>query len=264
VPSCSSCGFAIAQEGIACSRCGNRTIVPAELDTQYQEYKNTAMEAQREQNRLAREAEQEEMEAQREQNRLAREVEQEEIEVQREKKRQKYFEKRLEHESLWEEKWDMNWSQKYFSFEGRLNRERWWTYSIVGYFVSAVYIMSIAYLLGEIFTNQIIIFTLFAIILISPVFYFYVAITIKRLKDSNRGWNWGWLAWALVVLSCLYFFTEEGSTLDMLVQLCSGLFFWILLLICGFVAGTKGPNQYGSDPLMKNIEARTKLAVEEE
>ena len=91
----------------------------------------------------------------------------------------------------------------------------------------------------------------------TPYYYTNVALTIKRLKDTDRGWEWGFLAIIGCIISGLLHYIEyDINNIDLglaiiiiffgLISLCVGL---PIFIICGFYKGTIGPNKYGKDPL---------------
>lgn len=222
VQSCGSCGFDIPQEAIACPRCGNRTIVPADLDATYQAYKVIKMEEQR--------------------------VAKQEHDL------EQYFEKRLEYELKWDEKWNMSWGQILFSFQGRINRGKWWWLT---YFFLNFWWVSLASISdtdeSNPFSNSLVglIFNLLLLILFS---YILLALSIKRLKDTNSSWGWGSLVISSLLGMSFSIFLLPVDASEVLVETIFGTSFLLMIppyIICAFVEGTHGPNQYGPDPLLK-------------
>ncbi len=221
VQSCGSCGFAIPQEAIACPRCGNQTIVPANVDAAYQAYKVTKMEEQQ----------------------VRKEVE---LVAKQEQNLEQYFEKRLEYESKWKEKWNMSLVQILFSFQGRINRGKWWilTYMVSGLLGLAGEIIASADSLAGL---------IFGLLFLIPFIYTHLALTIKRLKDTNRGWGWGSLiisSWLGMAFS-IFLLPTSGEDVFSGIFLFSYSLMFPVHIICGFFKGTHGPNQYGPDPLLK-------------
>jgi uncharacterized membrane protein YhaH (DUF805 family) len=109
-----------------------------------------------------------------------------------------------------------------FSFEGRINRARFWigilvivAIEIVGLIVATV----IGYLVGA--ELAMILFYLVVLVMLWPS----IALGVKRFHDRNKS---GW--WVLISL----------------VPIIGGIWY---LVECGFLEGTKGPNQFGPDPL---------------
>lgn len=105
-----------------------------------------------------------------------------------------------------------------FSFEGRINRARYWGYSMV-LMVGLIVIAG----LGLLFAGEIGFWSSYGIALLF-VIWPGMALGVKRCHDRNRS---GWF---------------------MLVSLIPIVSIWYLVEI-GFLRGTEGPNDYGEDPL---------------
>jgi uncharacterized membrane protein YhaH (DUF805 family) len=154
----------------------------------------------------------------------------------------------------------MNWTWYLFSFEGRINRAKFWLAPLIWF--AAIY-------------SSMTIFTwvIFGILLATgnhshsvsmtmpPVFYLavspllvsfvwlFAATTIKRLHDrAKSGW---WLALFLIapsLLGKLSGWLDYGPLAALVSVLDIGLCVWCFVeLFC--LRGTKGPNRFGSDPL---------------
>jgi uncharacterized membrane protein YhaH (DUF805 family) len=118
-----------------------------------------------------------------------------------------------------------------FSFQGRINRAKFWFIHIA---MDVVFIVLMAIGFGSAAlssgdpdaamaaagTTGII-----SLLLCIPLIWIGLAISVKRWHDRNKS---GW--WILISL----------------VPVIGGLWF---LIECGFLRGTMGPNTYGSDPL---------------
>ena len=108
----------------------------------------------------------------------------------------------------------MTLKQLCFSFKGRIDRPLYWVYailSLMSFFCIAAVLGSVEGSLGGII----------AIVLFLTVIFVEIAITIKRLHDTNRS---GW---------CI---------LISLIPIIGGIY---LLVVCGFLKGTEGDNDYG-------------------
>jgi uncharacterized membrane protein YhaH (DUF805 family) len=113
---------------------------------------------------------------------------------------------------------DIDWAWLFFSFEGRINRGKFWLGIVILWAV--VWVLAIiAGATGSTFLWWLI--TFLGILIIWPS----LALSIKRWHDRNKS---GW--WVLIGL----------------VPLIGGI--WALIET-GFLAGTVGPNEYGLDPL---------------
>jgi uncharacterized membrane protein YhaH (DUF805 family) len=117
---------------------------------------------------------------------------------------------------------DIDWQHLLFQFDGRINRAKFWAgvgALLVGYFVIAILFSAIDSgavrgILG---------------ILYLAFIWPSLAISIKRWHDRDKS---GW--WVLIGF----------------IPLIGGI--WALIET-GFLEGTKGPNQYGPDPLGGDI-----------
>ena len=119
----------------------------------------------------------------------------------------------------------MDWKYLLTSFDGRINRAKFWA-GIGVFIVIGIVAFILDSILGTRFTTgsgaQIgIIGILFALASI----YFAIALYAKRWHDRNKS---GW--WVLIAL----------------IPVVGGIWY---LIECGFLRGTAGPNQYGADPL---------------
>ncbi len=145
------------------------------------------------------------------------------------------------------------------SFDGRINRAKWW----LGVLIIAVAAIVASVVLGMLFgwgpTATGLINLIVTVLLALPV----TAIMVKRLKDRDRPL---WLVavfWAPAVVTILgqllgfgYYTMEiNGETVMM-----PDTFGWIVsaasfvigiwsLIELGILKGTEGPNRYGPDPL---------------
>ena len=137
----------------------------------------------------------------------------------------------------------MDWGNYLFSFDGRINRAKYWLMVLI-----SLLVMGIAF--GLLFAMG---FSTIGFV-VAGVFYLGllycgVAVGAKRLHDRNKS---GW--WLLVfyllpnVLSGVG--TMSGSaTLNGVMSLASfAILIWALVEL-GCLRGTIGPNQYGPDPL---------------
>ena len=117
-----------------------------------------------------------------------------------------------------------------FSFQGRVNRARFWLVH-VGVLVVEMILFAItggaAILAGD--PNAAAASMggagIVAALIFIPIFWVSLAIAIKRYHDRNKS---GW--WIFIVL----------------VPVIGALWY---LIECGFLPGTSGPNEYGPDPL---------------
>ena len=116
----------------------------------------------------------------------------------------------------------MDWKYLLTSYEGRINRAKFW--ACVGViFVGAVIAMILDNILGTTFNHMPygFIYLLYAFAMLYSVFAVYA----KRWHDRGKS---GW--WSLIIL----------------VPFIGAIWF---LVECGILEGAKGANQYGSDTL---------------
>ncbi len=116
----------------------------------------------------------------------------------------------------------MDWKHLVTSFDGRINRAKFW--AAVGIMIAAsVVAMIIDNALGLTFQGLPYGFVYALVALVS----IYVALAVYAKRWHDRGKS-GW--WSLIIL----------------VPFIGGI--W-LLVECGILEGNRGPNQYGPDPL---------------
>ena len=119
-----------------------------------------------------------------------------------------------------------------FSFQGRINRARFWLVHLAIFVVEAIVLSlmggTAAIMSGD-YERVIVVFggasgavwTIVAVL----AFWISLAVGVKRWHDRNKT---GW--WMLIIF----------------VPVIGGLWY---LIECGFLKGTTGPNSYGPDPL---------------
>jgi uncharacterized membrane protein YhaH (DUF805 family) len=113
---------------------------------------------------------------------------------------------------------NLDWGWYLFKFDGRINRAKFWLgWALLYVFLFVIYGIAFATESGTLIG----IAGLLGFLAIWPI----LAIQIKRWHDRDKS---GW--WVLVGLIPLIGF------------------FWVLIE-CGFLPGTVGPNSYGPDPL---------------
>lgn len=159
----------------------------------------------------------------------------------------------------------MDWTWLFFSFDGRINRAKWWLTVLVFIILGAVIWLVLLPLVGisvwatgssaAVSLASLVIWLIFA--------YPATAIMVKRVKDRDRPL---WLVavfWAPTVLTVLGQLTGltvtmqdvGGQTVMMpttfgwLVNLLSFVVGIWALVELGILRGTRGTNQHGPDPL---------------
>lgn len=141
-----------------------------------------------------------------------------------------------------------------FSFKGRIDRKTFWMFylSYCGFFISLFFLANTGFLdpLRNIIRNLVaiddvfyIVFVVIVVIFILFCTYIQIPVIVKRLHDSNRlGVN---ALWYLIPMILSGWFSDNFSSLSRLLWLIGFLY---LLIICGIVKGTPGPNKYGESP----------------
>jgi uncharacterized membrane protein YhaH (DUF805 family) len=172
--------------------------------------------------------------------------------------------------------------QVFFSFKGRIPRQTFWLAYLVLFVVSACGMALVVYLMtGELFPKTIYVMPVDRVRVWGPVFLAMNAVTIwpmlavilKRWHDRNRP-TWVYLiVWAISLIPLGMRFAGYGPTSaelerpdwfnspglhDPVLQITSlvvGLLVLYPFIELGFLRGTRGPNQYGEDPLPPEPEA---------
>jgi len=149
------------------------------------------------------------------------------------------------------EVWNMGLVDQLTSLEGRINRLRYLTSFILLLIVSLIYIVPISIVLGILWAvsgvPEFVIDFLLGLAMI-PVWYCGYTISVKRLQDMN--WGAGWITYLQIytVLCVIWGLTPVGSGVENALDLITGIM-GIPLIVCIFVRGEKGANQFGPDPL---------------
>ncbi|MGQ0580907.1 MAG: DUF805 domain-containing protein [Reyranella sp.] len=121
-----------------------------------------------------------------------------------------------------------------FSFQGRINRAKFWLVHVVMWVVVAVAFSVIVGGAAMTTDHEAALRSIGTVpgLILAAVYIFFVwiglAAGVKRWHDRNKS---GW--WVLIAL----------------VPVIGGLWY---LIECGFLRGTVGPNTYGPDPLALN------------
>ena len=159
----------------------------------------------------------------------------------------------------------MDVSQIIFSYEGRIKRQDWWIWSILVGIVGTIYSFIVGFFLtlllfspDEIASEDFLyevdyLWSTTVLIFLLPYWYVQFAISMKRLQDTGRSWEWG----SLIILSYIflgisYYFPLESSGESLLVNL-SLIALIPIWIICGFIEGTHGPNEFGPDPIQRQF-----------
>ena len=125
----------------------------------------------------------------------------------------------------------MTWKRFCFSFKGRVNQTIYWIYVTV-YLILLLFMGAIAMDITD----------AYSILLLPPIFltmYTNIAVTVKRLHDTNRsGWLYLWVLLAFI-LGVIF---SGSPPLRSTVLLPFAIYFFV---VCGCFKGSEGKNDYG-------------------
>jgi uncharacterized membrane protein YhaH (DUF805 family) len=149
----------------------------------------------------------------------------------------------------------MNLTTLLFSFQGRINRAKYWTVMLV--YLAILIVCTVFAIIGLGISSAIpstgasmsyLFMAIFALVCLVTM-WSSIAVGIKRLHDRDQS---GW--WMLVfsgVSTIVSLLEETAATPGSQFILGVGSFavtIWIIIEL-GFLRGTQGPNRFGSDPL---------------
>jgi uncharacterized membrane protein YhaH (DUF805 family) len=135
---------------------------------------------------------------------------------------------------------DVDFGSLLFSFQGRINRAKYWIATITYISVTIALVG-----LGFFFRFDTIFFIIAAIVFVA-VTVSGVAVGLKRLHDRDMS---GW--WLLIFYLLPPVLDGLGRALGIPIIFSlagSAISIWALVVL-GFLRGTSGANQYGPDPL---------------
>jgi uncharacterized membrane protein YhaH (DUF805 family) len=173
--------------------------------------------------------------------------------------------------------------KRYAEFSGRSRRMEFWMWVVFQFLIGLAFIILMVALGGAAIMSGDVggAMAMGGILLILYLLYFLVqlvflvpglAVTIRRLHDTNRSGWWIMLFWGPYLLSYVLTFVFMGSlaasadptafgadnaalgSFGLMVMILSlaGLGGGLILLVLLFLEGTKGPNRYGDDPKGQN------------
>jgi uncharacterized membrane protein YhaH (DUF805 family) len=159
----------------------------------------------------------------------------------------------------------MDWKWLLFSFDGRINRAKWWLVVLILVIISAIIWLLILPILGFSVWSMGSTFAASLISLIVTLIFAYpaTAAMVKRLNDRERPM---WLVavfWAPTILTLLaQLFGLAGTppeasgpaaptTLSLVLSLLTLVVGIWALVELGILKGTPGPNRHGPDPLAR-------------
>ena len=147
--------------------------------------------------------------------------------------------------------WNMSLIDQLTSLDGRINRLRYITTSILFLIASVIYVIPVGIVLGIFWAVSGIpefVIDFFLGLAMIPVWYCGYAISVKRLQDMNWGDGWTTYLQIFTAVMALWLITPIGSS----VEYALGWITTIMgfpFIVCLFAPGEKGPNRFGPDPL---------------
>jgi len=159
--------------------------------------------------------------------------------------------------------------KRYAEFSGRSRRMEYWMWILLQFLLGCVFLVGIFSLAGSallagnteqaLATGGSAILLIMLWVVVSLAFFIpNLAVTVRRLHDTNRSGWWMMLYWGPYLLSIVTTptFTAFGNNPESLTALggaylaLSGVWFigCLVLLVFMFLDGTPGPNSYGPDP----------------
>jgi uncharacterized membrane protein YhaH (DUF805 family) len=150
----------------------------------------------------------------------------------------------------------MDWMTLLFSFSGRINRGKYWLAVLIYLAVWTTFIASSLVWLGGLnienllsFAGAALLIWLVGLVLLVLETWSGLAVGVKRLHDRNKSGWWILLFWLGpgILVSWQTAAPDLGGGL-ILVIAAGVLGLWAFVEL-GCLRGTRGPNQYGPDPL---------------
>jgi uncharacterized membrane protein YhaH (DUF805 family) len=145
--------------------------------------------------------------------------------------------------------WNMELKDILLSFDGRINRQRWWLIGIALSVISFISVFIVIFFLAIILPNNSSFDAIVATLVALPFYYMAFCLDIKRLQDTGRSWEWAWISLVGIFFAIIYGFTAIGSEIETITYGLMLVCNFPIAIICGFFEGDGGPNQYGANPL---------------
>jgi uncharacterized membrane protein YhaH (DUF805 family) len=142
----------------------------------------------------------------------------------------------------------MSMTQLLFSFQGRLNRKRYWM-TVIATMAIIIVLLLVALIMIREHKFEFAGLTLaLLVILYIPLIWISIAIGAKRLHDRDKS---AW--WLLVFYAAPGVVSTAGNRMEdvgfvILHVISFGITVWAFVEL-GCLRGTPGPNRYGPDPL---------------
>jgi uncharacterized membrane protein YhaH (DUF805 family) len=136
----------------------------------------------------------------------------------------------------------MDWLRLFFSFQGRINRAKYWLLTLMSLAVT----LAVSFLLFTISGRPPLAVLL---VLVIPFVVSVFAIAVKRLHDRDKSGWWMLLFYFLPrVLDSIGERTENQLVFVVMFVLSFGISIWAIIEL-GVLRGSIGPNRYGPDPI---------------
>lgn len=142
------------------------------------------------------------------------------------------------------------------AIEGRISRKQYWIGSLLLFLaIMAISLIVVAILGTEVLGHSTGAARGAEMLIMALILAASVPLVVKRLQDRNKSPRYAWLLYGPALISAIgdkLGFTRMSTEPNMLgyalalFNLIIGIWFFIEL---GFLRGTPGPNDYGSDPL---------------
>ena len=160
----------------------------------------------------------------------------------------------------------MDVSQIIFSYEGRIKRQDWWIWSILVGILGTIYSFILGFVSVFIFyspdemeSEDFLLYEInplwatTMVIFLLPYWYVQLAISMKRLQDTGKSWEWGSLAILSYIFSGVSTYLPLYSSGEGLLFTLSTIAIIPIWIICGFIEGTHGSNEFGPDPIQRQF-----------
>ena len=150
----------------------------------------------------------------------------------------------------------MDWTTLLFSFNGRINRGKYWLAVLIYMVVWTAFFVAVIVWLGGLnldnlwgFAGKGLLIWLVGLILLILGTWSGLAVGVKRLHDRDKSGWWILLFWlGPSFLGSWQTATPDLSGVFILSLAAMAILIWAFVEL-GCLPGTPGPNQYGPDPL---------------
>ena len=144
----------------------------------------------------------------------------------------------------------MDFKYLFTSFDGRINRAKWWAGIAIIIVINIVLGFIVFSLFGMSFVGR-----LLSFVIALALFYPFYAVSAKRFQDRDKPGItalYGLVPLLVVSLLGALGLTGAPDQPNVLGWICSliniGIVLWFLIEL-GILKGTEGPNRFGPDPL---------------